>query len=145
MISIAPAEEEPATISSRPTLAEAPTISSDAIELAPPPASLKPIAEAPPASFPPNEAATRASARPTDSFGPAPNEKAFFDSAPGPAVPSVEPPPSRKLRPRSRARSVFAKVLFVTMFAGVAALLGLALKTKFDSGPRPSLPSALTR
>jgi hypothetical protein len=40
---------------------------------------------------------------------------------------------------------VFAKVLFVMMFGGVATLLGLAIKTKIDAGALPSLPSSLSR
>jgi hypothetical protein len=31
------------------------------------------------------------------------------------------------------------------MFAGVATLLGFAIKTKLDAGALPSLPSALKR
>jgi hypothetical protein len=124
-ISIAPAEDEAPSISDRPTMGGA-------------------------ISFPPIPAqAPRNSERPTDPSAPEPHaENAFFDSAPGPAGPSIQPgflsqkPPRR---PRSRSRSVFAKVLFVMMFGGVAALLGLAIKTKLDAGAMPSLPSALTR
>ena len=124
-ISIAPAEDEAPSISDRPTMGGA-------------------------ISFPPIQTqAPRNSQRPTDPSGPEPHtENAFFDSAPRSIGPSIQPgflsqkPPQR---PRSRARSVFAKVLFVMMFGSVAALLGLAIKTKLDAGARPSLPSALTR
>ena len=125
-ISVAPSEDEPPSFSDRPTMAGTPRTSHPSLGAAP-----------------------RNSQRPTDPSGPEPHaENAFFDSAPrfagpsvSPGLPSLQPP----RRPRSRARSMVAKVLFVMMFGGVATLLGLAIKTKLDAGARPSLPAALTR
>jgi hypothetical protein len=47
-------------------------------------------------------------------------------------VASVSPPREAPRR-GSRVRRIIAKLLFVTLFAGVAALLGLALKKKLEA------------
>jgi hypothetical protein len=56
-------------------------------------------------------------------------DHAFFAGA-TPSLPPSIPPPA-PVRPVSRARMAFAWTLFVTLFGGVAALLGLALMQKF--------------
>ncbi|HEX6765410.1 MAG TPA: hypothetical protein VF103_08035 [Polyangiaceae bacterium] len=74
---------------------------------------------------------SRPSSRPTASFGPPPKfEQAFYDAPPQAPLTSF-PPLEKRRRPRSRARSIVAKVLFAILFAGVATLLGLALAKKF--------------
>jgi hypothetical protein len=81
-------------------------------------------------NFPPTEPT---SFRPTASFRPAANsaEHGFWASRPpslSPAGPSLLPvlslPPRRAPSP---ARSAFAKLLFATLFGGMALLLGYAL------------------
>jgi hypothetical protein len=56
-------------------------------------------------------------------------EQRFYDSPPpvSLAPPSLPPAPARK---PSRARLVFAKFLFATLFGSIAFLLGYALLTK---------------
>lgn len=84
-------------------------------------------------SFPPTEPT---SFRP--SFRPAANtaEQEFWASRPpslAPAVPSLMPllslPPRRTPSP---ARSAFAKLLFATLFGGMALLLGYALLNRLS-------------
>jgi hypothetical protein len=89
----------------------------------------------------------RPSARPTASFGPARNtEQDFFEAAPGPPnARSLAPDAGRRPRPRSRTRAVFAKVLFVLIFAGVATLLGVAVKKKLELRKHDSPLSAFVR
>jgi hypothetical protein len=86
----------------------------------------------------------RPSSRPTASFGPARHaENAFFEATAAP--PNVQSlPPVGRPRHRSRARAIFAKVLFVTIFAGVATLLGFAIKKKLEMKKIDSV-SALVR
>lgn len=95
-------------------------------------------------SEPPSEGeGPRPSSRPTASFGPAarpesaapsaPGEQQFWQAAPQPNVLSL-PPEVLPQRPRSRARAIFSKVLFVMLFGGIATLLGYAVKKKIDAG-----------
>ena len=78
-----------------------------------------------------------ASSRPTASFGPAADlAHEFYEQAPKLEGPSL-PPVARRV-PRSRGRAIAAKVLFVTLFAAVATLLGFALKKKLDASGRAS-------
>ncbi|HEX6274410.1 MAG TPA: hypothetical protein VFZ53_15315 [Polyangiaceae bacterium] len=97
-------------------------------------------------SHPPEHGRTtlRPSARPTASFGLA-SELALL----GPVDPLPDLAPNRELAPvldvasfppplrvaprRSRARAIVSKLLFATLFAGVATLFGLALKKKLDT------------
>jgi hypothetical protein len=75
----------------------------------------------------------RPSTRPTASFGPARNaEQDFFEAAGGPQKLSSLPPELVLRKARSPARAMFAKVLFVMIFAGVATLLGVAIKKKLE-------------
>jgi len=75
----------------------------------------------------------RPSARPTASFGPARNpEQDFFEAAPGPPKLSSLPPVRGRPKPRSHARAIFARVLFVMIFAGMATLLVVAIKKKLE-------------
>jgi hypothetical protein len=110
------------------------------------PAAVKsqpPISECQPAG--PVSDAQRASSRPTASFGPARNiEQNFWEAAPGPTAPSLAPEAPRARR-GSRGRRVFAACLFVMFFAGVATLLGLAIKKKLDAAPDANPASALMR
>ena len=87
----------------------------------------------------------RPSSRPTASYGPARHaEQEFFEAAAGPPnVRSLAPEVGRP-RPRSRARAIFARVLFLTIFAGVATLLGFAIKKKLEHRKVDSL-SAFVR
>jgi hypothetical protein len=86
-------------------------------------------------SFPPTEPP---SFRPTASFRPAANsaEQGFWASRPPslvPAVPSIMPVLSLPPRPTpSPARSAFAKLLFATLFGGMALLLGYALLVRIS-------------
>jgi len=103
-------------------------------------------------SHPPEHGRTtlRPSARPTASFGLA-SELALIvpadplpDLAPnrelepvlefGPVLDVASfPPPLRAAPRRSRVRAIVSKLLFATLFAGVATLFGLALKKKLDT------------
>jgi hypothetical protein len=84
-------------------------------------------------SHPPSEGgAPRPSSRPTASFGPAANvEQDFWQAAPGPTAQSL--PPETRPRPRSRTRSIVSKLLFLTLFGGIATLFGYAVKKKLDA------------
>jgi hypothetical protein len=84
-------------------------------------------------SHPPSEGgAPRPSSRPTASFGPAANvEQDFWQAGPGPNAQSL--PPATRPRPRSRARAIFSKLLFLTLFGGISTLLGYAVKKKLDA------------
>ena len=84
-------------------------------------------------SHPPNEGdAPRPSSRPTASFGPAAGaEQDFWQAAPGPNAQSLAP--QTRPRPRSRSRALVAKLLFLTLFGGIATLLGYAVKKKLDA------------
>jgi hypothetical protein len=74
----------------------------------------------------------RPSSRPTASFGPAASlEQNVYDTARAPAAASLSPP-AQPRRPRSRTRSIVAKLLFVMLFTAVASLLGFAVKKKLD-------------
>lgn len=61
-------------------------------------------------------------------------EQGFFQSAPQLSLPPSLPPPVPR-RPASRARQVLSLMLFVTLFGGVGALLGLALLQKLALTP----------
>jgi hypothetical protein len=89
-------------------------------------------------SFPPAEPISF-SQRQTSSFRPGadPAEQGFWSTAPKSgapepivsAYPSLPVPPQRKPSP---ARSLLAKLLFATLFGGVAVLLGYALLQKLS-------------
>jgi len=88
----------------------------------------------------------RPSARPTASFGPArAAEQDFFEAAPGPSSYRSLAPAALRPRPRSRGRAIFARVLFVMIFAGIATLLGVAIKKKLELRKQDSPLSALVR
>ena len=79
-----------------------------------------------------------ASSRPTASFGPAAElAREFYEQAPKSLVPSLAVSLAPRVR-RSRGRAIAAKLLFVTLFAAVATLLGFALKKKLDASGRAS-------
>jgi hypothetical protein len=59
-------------------------------------------------------------------------EQVFFQG-PKLSLPPSMPPPA--LRPTSRVRTAVSLLLFVTLFGGVASLLGLALLQKFAIDP----------
>jgi hypothetical protein len=61
-------------------------------------------------------------------------DQEFFQSAPKLSLPPSLPPPVLR-RPASRVRMAVSLLLFVTLFGGVAALLGLALLQKFALSP----------
>jgi len=91
-------------------------------------------------SLPPdlNELLPSASSRPTASFGPAAElAHEFYERARKTEAPSLAPVIAPRVR-RSRGRAVAAKLLFVTLFAAVATLLGFALKKKLDASGRAS-------
>jgi hypothetical protein len=75
------------------------------------------------------------SSRQADSWRPSGDglEQAFFQG-PKPSLPPSLPPPVVR-RPVSRARTAVSLMLFVTLFGGVAALLGLALLQEGASTP----------
>jgi hypothetical protein len=80
----------------------------------------------------------RPSARPTASFGPAADlAHEFYESPPQHHASSLAPPIAPRAH-RSRGREIAAKLLFVTLFAAVATLLGFAVKKKLDTAWRVS-------
>ena len=90
-------------------------------------------------NFPPTEPASF-SARPTASFRPSANaaEQGFWASRPAslaPQIPSLMPslaaPPRRRMP--SPERWAFSRLLFATMFGGMALLLGYALLQRLMS------------
>jgi hypothetical protein len=85
---------------------------------------------------PPDESGIvpRSSPRP-DSMRPSSDsfEQVFFQGPKPSLAPSLVPPVVR--RPVSRARTAVSLLLFVTLFGGVASLLGLALLQKFAIEP----------
>jgi hypothetical protein len=83
----------------------------------------------------------RPSSRPTLSFeldaqlAPATEQFSREEHPTRPDLPSSRPP--RAAPRRSRARAIVAKLLFVTLFAGVASLFGVVAKKKLEASGVP--------